>query len=699
MNVNDLFADFKDTKIALYGLGIETEKVLKELGEDYEIVGLLDGFREEGELYGRAIISLQYAIEKGAKIIIAVARPGSCRAIAKRIGNICREKDIALIDIRGRNLLEAAKVVYDFCNVSGATKAELNRKIQKADVISFDLFDTLIMRRTLYADDVADYVNCSLIEKGITVENFCKKRLESEKTLSKNAAPTLTEIYDDMFRKLDNADKLNITPKQLAELEWSIDFDLIIPREDVCNIFREVAENGKKLYIVSDTYYSREQLEEILKKCGITEYTDIIASCEYGTGKTQKLFSFLKGIEGDRKYLHIGDDIVADIENACKWGLETCRLLSGLDLMECVGHLGLSEYTNLLSERLKIGMFISCIFNSPFQFENEDRCIRISNSYDIGYLICAPMISDFVLWFYKQIKEQSLKNIWLGARDGYLIKKLYVYLAELYDTENRAVYFLTSRTAAIRAGIRDERDIRYVDEMKFSGTLEKNLKERFGIDADTVNRENILERESGLMKYKGAILERAHGLYENYQKYISGLKVREGNIAFFDFVAKGTSQMYIQRLVDNHIKGFYFLQLETKHMKEYGLDISSFYENDETASSAILDNYYILETLLTAPHSSVQEFDRNGQPVYAVETRSEKDIRCFQRAQDGIRDYFKTYIKLCPDMEKVTNKKLDEEFLKLIHAIKITDADFLSLMVEDPFFNRMTNITDVICND
>ncbi len=41
-------------------------------------------------------------------------------------------------------------------------------------------------------------------------------------------------------------------------------------------------------------------------------------------------------------------------------------------------------------------------------------------------------------------------------------------------------------------------------------------------------------------------------------------------------------------------------------------------------------------------------------------------------------------------------KKLDEVFLELIHKVKITDLDFLNLMVEDSFFNRMTSIEDVI---
>ena len=43
------------------------------------------------------------------------------------------------------------------------------------------------------------------------------------------------------------------------------------------------------------------------------ECTDILASSDYRTGKTQNLFSILKERENGKKILHIGDDIVADI--------------------------------------------------------------------------------------------------------------------------------------------------------------------------------------------------------------------------------------------------------------------------------------------------------------------------------------------------------------------------------------------------
>lgn len=697
LDLVQLFEKYKNRKIAIYGLGTESEKALAILDGAYEIIGLLDGFTEEGELYGKPIVSLQYAIQKKVELIIVVARPGSCKAITKRIGNCCRENQIALIDIRGKDLLAVNRVSYDFSHIDSVTKEEFKDKIREAEVVSFDLFDTLIMRQTLSSTDVIRYVNCSLQEKGINIEDFCRRRLSSEKDLSKHTAPTLTQIYDNMLAKLDNdfgGDE--ITAKVLADLEWNIDFNFIIPRYEVCNIFREAVACGKRVYVVSDTYYSKHQLAEILQKCGITKYTDILSSSDYKTSKTQKLYSILKDKEKDKTILHIGDDIVADIESANKWGIASCRLFSGSDLWEAIGNLGLSGNTDLLSDCLRIGMFVSRIFNSPFQFETEDKRITVSDAYDIGYLFCAPMISDFVLWFYQQIQEQKQKNIWFSARDGYLIKKMYEHLLESYNQENETTYFFTSRIAAIRAGIQSKEDIQYVDGMKFSGTLEENLRERFGIEANVLEKESFSNEDTGLMKYKNAILDNARKEHHNYQKYLDRLNIEKGDIVFFDFVAKGTCQMFIQRLVDNHLKGLYFLQLETEDMSDKELDIHSFYSKEETDTSVIYDNYYILETLLTAPHPSVQGFDENGYPVFAEETRCDKAIRCFERAQEGIFDYFKTYMGLCPESERTVNKELDEIFLKLIQDIKITHTDFLNLMIEDPFFNRNTKITDVL---
>jgi len=685
-NVPDLLEsiiNYKDEKIAVYGLGAATKQILPQLCPHFQVIGLLDSYRTEGELYGLRILSLELAVKEGIKLILVAARPGSCKAIAGKIGETCKARGIALMDIRGNDLCREKKTAYHFRGIDGLTKEQLRRMMADYDVISVDLFDTLVMRQVLFPTDIFTLVEYRLKDKGYSMEGFCGKRLESEKYMSRLSAPTLTEIYEYLIKTYDFT---GMPAEELAALEYAVDCETLVPRKELCRLLGEAGRQGKEIYLVSDTFYRKEQVEGILKQCGIDFYTDIFASCEYGTGKTGMLFDRLKEQIRGKSCLHMGDDLLADVESAKKKGLSGCLIYSGMELMDLTGYLGLWNRMNPFSSRLRAGMLAARLFNSPFQFETEERTISVQTARDAGYLFFAPMISDFVLWFEEQVRRCGIPNIWFCARDGYLIKRLYDELAG----ENPSLYFLTSRTAAVRAGMECREDAEYVGEMKFSGTLQQQLKDRFGVETD----EPLMGKS--LPDCLGMLLERSVRCRENYKKYIAELKVQEGDIAFFDFVAKGTSQMYVGRLVNNHCRGFYFLQLEREHMKGKGLDICSFYQKEETEDSAIFDNYYILEVMLTSPEPSVEEFDEEGNAVYGEETRKKEDIRCILDVQEGIYEYFRTYLKLCPKEERETDKQEDEIFLSLIHKICILDQDFLNLTVEDPFFNRRTAVTDLI---
>ena len=394
----------------------------------------------------------------------------------------------------------------------------------------------------------------------------------------------------------------------MARLEWETDRDLVVPRKELCTLLREAHQQGKPVYIVSDTFYTKDQLAALLNHCGITFYTDILASCDYRTGKTQGLFTVLRQRIPEKHCVHIGDSIDADIKSAERSGYTACQLFSGLELFEKAGYLGLWEKIHSLSSRIQTGMLAANLFNSPFQFEEPERKIHVADAYDIGYLFLGPVITGFVIWLYRQMRQRGLKNIWFCARDGYLIKKLYDQL----DTSANSVYFLTSRFAAIRAGIEDDGDIHYVESMRFSGSLQEQLRERFGISVEA-------DAERGrLLDYREEILKAAEVNRKNYLTYLQNLETAEGEIAFCDFSARGTVQMYVQRLLDRHLKGLYFSQLDPGYMEAKGLEISPFYSGD----SGVYRNFYVLEAVITAPQPSVFGFDENGDACFVRETRS-----------------------------------------------------------------------------
>lgn len=537
--IDELIAQYSIKNIALYGLGTETERFINEYGNAISIAGLLDGFKEDGEIYGYPVIPIAETVSRDVRLIIVVARPGSCKAIAKRIGEFCKNNGIALFDVRGKDLLSVNNIAFDFTGIAGESRQVLIDKIQSAEVVSFDLFDTLVTRKVFSYTDVFELVDIKLRRMGIVIPDFPRLRLYAEK-LSKETAPRLIDIYRYVLKKSGGN---FISAEELAAMEFEQDINTMIARNDVREVFNMLVGSGKKTVITTDSYYTLPQIESILENFEIEKPDEIFVSCEYKTSKTQKLFEVLNRENEGKRILHTGDDEIADISKAAEYGIDTCHIHSGADLYDALGGLGLENEISTLSYRIKTGMMISEVFNSPFWFDEDGEKLSINSSRQVGYLFCAPMITDFVLWMKQRAKAQGVGQILFCARDGYLPGQLF----RKVSPDTKSVYFLSSRTAAIRAGMEDDRDIDYVDSMKYFGTPEEALKTRFGIVAEDVAK---IERSK-------EILLKSEIQRGNYKKYIGKLNLNDGRLGMFDFVAKGTTQMYLGKLFTAY-KGFLF---------------------------------------------------------------------------------------------------------------------------------------------
>ncbi len=173
-------------------------------------------------------------------------------------------------------------------------------------------------------------------------------------------------------------------------------------------------------------YYTEKQLIYLLNKFGIVGYEKLIVSCEYGTTKELQLFQILKHLAKSEKYLHIGDNYLADIKSAEKYGITGIWVKSGLELFESVSWSAEFEKFHTLSDRVKLGMFISHMFNSPFAI--SERKFDILTAKEWGYLILAPILTDFTIWLRDKIEQMEESTILFLARDGYLLKNLFMQI-------------------------------------------------------------------------------------------------------------------------------------------------------------------------------------------------------------------------------------------------------------------------------
>lgn len=664
--------------IAVYGLSAETKRFLTEHGAELSVVALLDGFRESGEMYGLPIIPLAEAIRSGVEAIVIVARPGSRKAIVRRIGETCRNAGVSLVDVDGRDLLAVGQTESHFLTVHAGTRQKLLTAIREADAVSFDLFDTLIMRQVLCHSDLFELLEAKLKADGIYVPDLAKVRLEAEMELSRAGSPTLEEIWASVLRMTGGT---FLSARELAELEWELDVSTLVPREAMCEIFRDTVRQGKSVYIVTDSYYSNDQIQKLLTKFGLDGCAGVFVSSAVGVGKSEGLFDTLRERAGAARLLHVGDDETTDISAARRQGITAFRVFSGADLLEVLGGPELERSARNAADRLKLGLFASLLLRDPFCFETWSDRISVADSYALGYLFFAPLISDFVFWLRRRLREEGFSQILFSARDGYLLGRLFREI----EPEIEARYFLTSRASAVRAGIFDAVDLAYVDSMNYFGTLDENTSARFGI------------RDAGSGKNRErAILQKAERERDNYRVYVEKLGLSDGNTAFFDFVAKGTVQLFLSNVLSQRLKGFYFLRLEPDALSDRGIDIEAFYSDQERNGSAIMEDYYLFEIVLSSPFPSCVAFAETGRPVFDTETRSPVQIQSMLLAQKGIEDYFSDFVRLLPDTLWIENRDLDERILMLLHHTRLEDTAFLSSKVEDPFVGRNTFVSDLL---
>ena len=133
--------------------------------------------------------------------------------------------------------------------------------IDKFDVISFDIFDTLIKRVVNNPKQIFDIVEKKYNETySDKIINFKKNRITCEQEIQ-NRIAGINDIYDNM-RKYYSDDVCEI----LKNIEILTEIEYCNINTDIKPIYEYCKRTNKKIYAVSDMYLYAEILKRILKK-------------------------------------------------------------------------------------------------------------------------------------------------------------------------------------------------------------------------------------------------------------------------------------------------------------------------------------------------------------------------------------------------------------------------------------------------
>lgn len=279
-------------------------------------------------------------------------------------------------------------------------------KQSKAKAISFSIFDTLILRPFLYPADLF-----FLMEKDFS--NICKNksflqvRVQAEKNARKNdefSQPDINAVYSELQKISGISEEES---EKLMGLEFQLEMKFCRPRECGVKLLSEAVRTGRKIVLTDDTYFTRDMIEKILKKCGISGYKMIFVSSETGLNKSggDMYPHIAKRLKlNSYEILHIGSNLQSDIEQAINQGtvslyLPSCReqlfkngRLCGYIYSKAGKKINTSKYFSL---RCLMGMYALYAFDYPSSEPKKgDFC---ENERFMGFIVLGGiyMNSDF----------------------------------------------------------------------------------------------------------------------------------------------------------------------------------------------------------------------------------------------------------------------------------------------------------------
>jgi HAD superfamily hydrolase (TIGR01549 family) len=455
--------------------------------------------------------------------------------------------------------------------------------IVKNDVISFDVFDTLITRNLMHPNHVFNLMEkeASLIflEEGLSLESFGGFRNLRERAgnrvirLAKRKGEEEIQyksIYEEL-RYLSGLSKESVL--KLRKLELRVEKDVMTQRELGVDLYRYAKSQGKVVILVSDMYLERKDILFLLKKNGITDFDDFFVSSEYGvTKKNGGLFDIVNQHYPNKKIFHLGDNHLSDVLRP----LEKNILSEHLPIINETYHqsslakenYSQSDVISSLGDSLMHGVISRTYYdNRIFSDSWFDQ-----SPHRLGFEGCGAILLGFAKWILEESMRDGVKDLFFLARDGYLIKKIYDQISVGYPNAPKSHYLLASRRCYSTAALSCEQDLLDSLSMSFSEVpLHKILDARYGIGVDELKSDTLkvagfscfddlvnIKRRSHLNRFKKLLSHNCDIILKNSNlerdallKYFNsmGLSADSDTFSIVDIGHNGSLQKYIGKLL------------------------------------------------------------------------------------------------------------------------------------------------------
>jgi predicted HAD superfamily hydrolase len=302
--------------------------------------------------------------------------------------------------------------------------------------ISFDLFDTLLIRRLMQPKDLFTLVEKSLEnDPSFSVQNFTAIRIASELAARKKRdfrkEVTLDAIYEEVAQRMELNEIQANTLKMLELYYEKINITVNAKAYRMLETFR--VEN-KKIIFISDIYLPFDFIKEILEQKGIMQKSDrLFVSSKTGEMKsTGELYSVVLNEMNisTEEIFHIGDNKKSDVEQAKQKGISALHYNKVFN-----SRYEFSAENDILLSKIIAASRVTRLY-SPYTEKKSETIWNVTSG------VSAPLVFFFVEWTIKTALKEGLKKLYFLSRDGQIMYKIAQQIIDRYYKGEIEVYYL-----------------------------------------------------------------------------------------------------------------------------------------------------------------------------------------------------------------------------------------------------------------
>lgn len=544
--------------------------------------------------------------------------------------------------------------------------------VDSKEIVSFDVFDTLLIRPFFKATDMFNY-----IEALYNLPGFAQARIEAEKTARKNNKKsfdseevTIEDIYAVIVPKF----------RKIKEIELDTEKTLITANPNIKPVFDLLQKNGKRIVAASDMYLPKDYIKNLLIKNGYFGIEEVFVSSVNNHNKNSgelytDVLDYSKCLKTD--IVHFGDNFEADVACAERFGIDAYQIPRASErFINSPANVKYKEYLTRHNNEIAISIYTSLISNYLSEVDPRTPFYTI-----LGYALGGCLALSYLHFVCEEAESNGVGHLIFVARDGFSLSDIYrEFFFDKYGIPYSYVYLNRNVVLGVLDGIPEDPKYLYYT-LKLAG---KEIPSVIASEDYELNIREYRKNQKLIDKWK----EKNREVLRNHILCSMG---NTDTVGVVDMVTKQFSSLHGAKTV---ISEKNLLGLFTGAFA--GCVAEAPYESFCNRKLETKDDLAIKfsEFLLSSPEESIVGLNNSGKPVFDQKVESNREQRYYE-IMAGIKRYCKDYFEIMP-----LNKKMLMSFEQWIDLINCyckycndVDKYYLNDVVEtpDPDVNSIKN--------